>query len=467
MSYVIAAPEILTAATANIAGIGTALRDANLTAVAPTTGTLAAGADEVSAAITAVFNGHAKQFQALSSQAEAFHTQIAQALAAGAGSYASAEASNAALFRSAEQAALGVVNAPSEALTGRPIIGNGANATVAGGRGEDGGWLFGDGGDGAAGTSGQAGGAGGDAGLLGNGGKGGAGGAGASGGNGGNGGSLIGDGGNGGNGGAALTGGTPGLGGTGGKAGLYGHAGTDGQTGAPSTGPSNPPGGIVITDQYGSTTIENSYVVQNNAWNNPGGQAITVSDTGFTITTENGSAPTNGAPLGYPSVYLGYHYGNGSPGSPLPLQLSHIQTATSSITYTYPTSGTYDASYDIWLNPTSVTTGVNQQEIMIWFNHTGPVQPVGSVVGTSTIDGKSFTVWEGSNGQNNVVSYVANTPITTWNHFDVLGFVDNTETIEPVTNSWYLTSIQAGFEPWSGSVGASVDSFSASVNGVD
>ncbi len=223
----------------------------------------------------------------------------------------------------------------------------------------------------------------------------------------------------------------------------------------------------VISDQYGTTTIENAYVVQNNAWNNPGGQAITVGSTGFTITTENGSAPTNGAPLGYPSVYLGYHYGTGSPGSPLPEQLSQIQTATSSITYTYPTSGTYDASYDIWLNPTPITTGVNQQEIMIWFNHTGPIQPVGSVVGTSTIDGKSFTVWEGSNGQNNVVSYVANSPITSWNNFNVLGFVDNTETLEPVTNSWYLTSIQAGFEPWSGSVGASVDSFSASVNGVD
>ncbi len=50
MSYVIAAPETLAVATADIAGIGTALSDANLTAVAPTTGALAAGADEVSAA---------------------------------------------------------------------------------------------------------------------------------------------------------------------------------------------------------------------------------------------------------------------------------------------------------------------------------------------------------------------------------------------------------------------------------
>jgi hypothetical protein len=62
-------------------------------------------------------------------------------------------------------------------------------------------------------------------------------------------------------------------------------------------------------------------------------------------------------------------------------------------------------------------------------------------------------VWEGSNGQNNVVSYVENSPITSCNNFNVLGFVDNTKTIEPVTNSWYLTSIQAGFEPWSGGAG--------------
>jgi len=48
----------------------------------------------------------------------------------------------------------------------------------------------------------------------------------------------------------------------------------------------------------------------------------------------------------------------------------------------------------------------------------------------------------------------------------VLGFVDNTETWEPsVNSSWYLTSIQAGFEPWNGSVGAAVDTFSASING--
>lgn len=204
-------------------------------------------------------------------------------------------------------------------------------------------------------------------------------------------------------------------------------------------------------------------MVQNNAWNNPGGQAITVSQTGFTITTENGSAPTNGAPLGYPSVYAGVHYGNASTGTNLPIQLGQINSATTSIDYNYVTGGTWDAAYDIWLDPTPKTTGVNNQEIMVWFNHQGPIQPVGSPVGSTTINGKTFTVWDGSNGQNNVMSYVANQPIEVWT-FDAMDFIDHTATMESITDSWYLTSIQAGFEPWSGGVGLGVDSFSATVN---
>jgi len=233
-----------------------------------------------------------------------------------------------------------------------------------------------------------------------------------------------------------------------------------------STGGDTAPTGDVISAQYGTTTIENAYVVQNNAYNNSAGQSIDVTSTGFSIVNENGSASTDGAPLAYPSIYLGCAYGDCSPGSPLPEELSQIQSATSSIDYAFPSTGTYDASYDIWLNPTPITTGVNEQELMIWFDHQGPIQPVGSPVGDATIDGKDFVVWEGNNGSNDVISYVATSPISSWNNFNLLGFIDNMETHEAVNNSWYLTSIQAGFEPWNGSTGAAVDSFSASVNGV-
>ncbi|GIF45555.1 fibronectin type III domain protein [Asanoa ferruginea] len=218
----------------------------------------------------------------------------------------------------------------------------------------------------------------------------------------------------------------------------------------------------LICEPFGSTTIQGRYVVQNNRWGSSAQQCINVTDAGFSITTQQGSAATNGAPLSYPSVFLGCHYTNCSPGTNLPIQVSRISSATSSISYTY-TGGTYDAAYDIWLDPTPRTDGVNQMEIMIWFNRQGSIQPIGGVVGTTTVGGRTWQVWQGSNGSNNVISYVAPSAISSWN-FSVLDFIADVRTRGAITNSWYLTSIQAGFEPWSGGVGLGVTAFSAAVN---
>ncbi len=63
--------------------------------VAPTTGVLASGADEVSAAMTAGFSGHVLDYQAPGTQMAGFHQRFVQALDAAGGSYAAAEAANA------------------------------------------------------------------------------------------------------------------------------------------------------------------------------------------------------------------------------------------------------------------------------------------------------------------------------------------------------------------------------------
>src|ERR1700754_2966211 len=91
----------------------------------------------------------------------------------------------------------------------------------------------------------------------------------------------------------------------------------------------------LICEPFGSTTIQGRYVVQNNRWGSSAQQCINVTDAGFSITTQQGSAATNGAPLSYPSVFLGCHYTNCSPGSTLPIQVSRITSATSSISYTF------------------------------------------------------------------------------------------------------------------------------------
>ena len=85
MSFVIAAPEMVTSAATDLASIGSTISAANAAAAAPTTGVLAAAEDEVSAAIASLFSGHGQAFQALSAQAAAFHAQFVQTLnAAGA-----------------------------------------------------------------------------------------------------------------------------------------------------------------------------------------------------------------------------------------------------------------------------------------------------------------------------------------------------------------------------------------------
>lgn len=94
MSFVIATPDLVESAAADLAGIRSSLAEAASSASGPTTGIAVAAQDEVSIAIASMFGDFGQQFQALSAQAQAFHEQFVGLLNAGAGAYASAEAAN-------------------------------------------------------------------------------------------------------------------------------------------------------------------------------------------------------------------------------------------------------------------------------------------------------------------------------------------------------------------------------------
>jgi hypothetical protein len=187
MSVLVVTPDLLSTTAANLEDIHSALTQAHSAAAVPTTGLAAAAEDEVSAAIAKVFAGFGQEFQTLSTQANAFHQQFTQLLTTGAGSYLTTEAASASPLQLVEE----VINAPTEALLGRPLIGTGNAGTAAHPNGGAGGILYGNGGTGYSPTTGN-GGAGGNAGLLGNGGHGGNGGTGGWGGAGGRGGFLFG-----------------------------------------------------------------------------------------------------------------------------------------------------------------------------------------------------------------------------------------------------------------------------------
>lgn len=103
MSCVIAAPEMITAAAADLAAMGSAVTAANAAVAGPTAAVPAAGTDEVSAAIAALFSSHGQDYQALSTKMAVLHDQFVRASTAAAGSYVGAEAANVSPLQAVEQ----------------------------------------------------------------------------------------------------------------------------------------------------------------------------------------------------------------------------------------------------------------------------------------------------------------------------------------------------------------------------
>ncbi len=150
MSFVNVAPQLVSTAAADAARIGSAINTAN-TAAAATTQVLAAAQDEVSTAIAALFGSHGQHYQAISAQVAAYQQRFVLALSQAGSTYAVAEAASATPL----QNVLDAINAPVQSLTGRPLIGDGANGIDGTGQaGGNGGWLWGNGGNGDAGPFG-------------------------------------------------------------------------------------------------------------------------------------------------------------------------------------------------------------------------------------------------------------------------------------------------------------------------
>jgi Zn-dependent oligopeptidase len=115
MSYVIAAPEMLTAAAADLATVDSSLSAAHAAAAFPTVALVPAAADEVSASIAHLFSQHAEDYQALAARAAALHRQFIQNLNASTRSYASTEAANTSSLRSdASAGSLASANATAQ-----------------------------------------------------------------------------------------------------------------------------------------------------------------------------------------------------------------------------------------------------------------------------------------------------------------------------------------------------------------
>jgi PE family len=125
MSFVIAAPEMMTAAAADLATIGSNVSAAHMAAAAPTLAVLPAAADEVSASIAHLFPEQAQAFHALAGNAAAFHDQFVATLKTSGGFYSATEAAAAASLQPAAASlapAAGPLNLVSQLLADPELI---------------------------------------------------------------------------------------------------------------------------------------------------------------------------------------------------------------------------------------------------------------------------------------------------------------------------------------------------------
>jgi hypothetical protein len=94
MSFLMAQPEILDAASRELHRINASVREGSSAVATPTVGVAPAAADAVSILTAQQFSRHGQLFQEISAQAALVREQLATTLGISAGSYAATEIAN-------------------------------------------------------------------------------------------------------------------------------------------------------------------------------------------------------------------------------------------------------------------------------------------------------------------------------------------------------------------------------------
>jgi Glycosyl hydrolase family 12 len=203
--------------------------------------------------------------------------------------------------------------------------------------------------------------------------------------------------------------------------------------------------------------------IRNNNWQ---GMPMCLTNHGlganFTITASGLDEPW----AAYPNAFVGCEISVCSPHNPMPIEVSNIRQAYSSWQYHPGGPWTGNAAYDIWFNPTPMTTGqVNHgTEIMLWLDasHVGHSDaPLVSIDGTRW----HFDTWTTHHGSLSwhYVRFWRATPTLSVTNLNLQPFFAYTESRGLLKTTWYLTAVEAGYELWQGAIGMQTKNFSVLV----
>jgi hypothetical protein len=196
-------------------------------------------------------------------------------------------------------------------------------------------------------------------------------------------------------------------------------------------------------DQWGNTTL-NGYTLYNNIWGSGAGSQCIWANSG-TNWGVNANHPNTGGIKSYPNSK-----------KVINKSITSLGSLSSSYNVSVPSSGAYNTSYDIWDTD-------YDYEIMLWVNKTGAVGPLGTSQGNVTLGGHTWTVYKGTNGANQVFSFVrtSNSTSGTVNILPILKWIKDTK-------GWFgnvtIGDFQFGFEITSSSGGLNFTVNSESVS---
>jgi hypothetical protein len=196
------------------------------------------------------------------------------------------------------------------------------------------------------------------------------------------------------------------------------------------------------TDKF-ATWSNGGYTVRNDVWGSGAGpQSIWANSfSNFGVTSDQ---PNTGGVKSYPHSAKNINK-----------KLSALSSVSSSFNVSRPGSGAYETAYDIWADN-------NAYEVMLWMNKQGAVGPLGSQQTTATVGGHTWDVYKGSNGSNDVFSFVrtSGTNSGSVDVLSVLNWIKNQGWFGDVT----LGEVQFGFEITSSSGGLDFTTNSYSVS---
>ncbi|KAJ3562944.1 hypothetical protein NP233_g9265 [Leucocoprinus birnbaumii] len=153
-------------------------------------------------------------------------------------------------------------------------------------------------------------------------------------------------------------------------------------------------------------------------------------------------------------------------------QLSAIKTINAAWTWSQSTSGSIVANIAYDLFTSSSSGGSNQNEIMIWlanfnagpisaqYNSDGTPKPVASNI---NLAGHTWNLYFGSNGANNVYSFLLTSGTATSFSGDLNTFLKYLTSSQGLSSSQYLTTVQGGSEATSGTATLTSSKYSVSI----